>query len=785
METAFEAFCASGLWPSLGRTTASRLAGAGIIGPDDVGVERLAAIEGVSDKRAERLAKTWAEAQPAFAVAELIHPSLPVRLARGLVDALGHGAAQALREDPWRVLDLPEVQPRQADAFALAVLSPRPGKGDERRGRAFTQHVLARAARDGHTVQPAPTVTAALAGLDVPDPRAAVEAALADGRVLGFETYDAQGEPRQLLGLERYAMAEDAIAEGIARLQATAPPLSTSEGAVAVTGGLDEAQRQAVQAMAEHGVTLLTGGPGTGKSRTVAAVVELARRRARRIALAAPTGRAAKRLEELTGEEAVTLHRLLGAQGTTGEFSRGEDWPLDAEVVVVDETSMLDVELAAALLDACADGTHLLFVGDPAQLPLIGAGRVLGDLVESGAVPVTELTTLHRTAEGSAIATLAAAVRRGELPRVDSPDHEVVVVPASTSAEAAHRVVQLVTDSIPRATGVAVGDVQVVTPVHRGAAGTIALNTALKQQLNPGPGAVGGFDVGDRVVATANHLDEGFANGEVGVVTAAVDGALTVAFAAARRDGAGEDRLRPPARVGDHGAPGAGLGVAGRRGGHATRGGRDAQPPARLHGADAGAAAPVRRPCRGAGARPGGEGGRGPAAADPAALAARRRRVSAPTHGTAPRRAGVRRTMDGDDRLGVPPAGAAARHRPQDGAAGAHRRRRAGALGARPGAALPGRPAEGGAAPPHPAGPLDAARPPLTSGQGAAEDQIVARNRSSTRTPNRSDSSGTRSSTPWNIPKKSRSSGSRSGENPKHRIPSRANDLASVPPDRQ
>ncbi len=533
MESVFEAFCASGLGPPLGRTTAARLPAAAIRGPDEVSVERLRAVEGVGDKRAERLAKAWVEAQPAYAVAELLHPvGMPLRLAAALVAALGPQAADMLRHDPWRVLELPEVTPTQADRFALATLEPKPARDDVRRGVAFTLHVLARAARDGHTVQPAVLVLSALSGLGFPDPRAALDAALDDGRLLGFESHDASGAPVELVGLARYAMAEESVAEGLQRLQMTAAPLSTPQGATAVTGGLDDTQREAVRAAATHGVALLTGGPGTGKSRTVAAVVELARARGRRIALAAPTGRAAKRLEELTGEPAMTLHRLLGAQGTTGEFARGESWPLDADLVVVDETSMLDVELAAALLDACADGTHLLLVGDPAQLPSIGPGRVLGDIIESVALPVTELTTLHRQAEGGAIARLAAAVRTGELPQVDSPDREVVVVPASSAAQAAHRVVQLVTDSIPRALGVPPDQVQVVTPVHRGAAGTVALNEALKARLNPGSGTVGGFDVGDRVVATANHLDEGFANGEVGVVTAAQDATLTVAFAA-------------------------------------------------------------------------------------------------------------------------------------------------------------------------------------------------------------------------------------------------------------
>jgi len=535
-ETAFEAFCAAGLWPGLGRTTAARLADARINGPDDVSVETLSKVEGVTPKRAERLAKVFVTVAPRYAVAELLHRTgLPARLAAAAVDGLGSGAAAVLQADPWRLLECTSaLQPREVDRFALAVLDERPDKTDPRRGRAFTAYVLARAARDGHTVLPEETVLHALAGLDVPVPQGAVEAALDEGVVSEFD------EPARLLGLTRYAMAEESVAEAIHRLVATAEPLATAEGATSVTGGLDPAQRAAVLQVAEHGVTVLHGGPGTGKSRTVTAVVALAEARRKRIALAAPTGRAAKRLEELTGHEATTLHRLLGAQGGRGteggrsgglgEFLHGESWPLDAEVVVVDETSMLDIELARALLDACADGTHLVLVGDPAQLPSIGPGRVLGDILDAAAVPATELTTLHRQAEGGAIARLASSVRGGELPVVDDPTHEVVVVPTGTSDEAAHRVVQLVTDSIPRVLDIPSSDVQVVTPVHRGPAGTLSLNAVLKQRLNPGPGATNGFDVGDRVVATANHLDDGFANGEVGVVIASTDGTLTVDF---------------------------------------------------------------------------------------------------------------------------------------------------------------------------------------------------------------------------------------------------------------
>jgi exodeoxyribonuclease V alpha subunit len=522
----FAAFCAAGLWPGLGVTLAGKLADFGIQSPDDVTVARLVELPQVGGIRAERLLSSWIGAHPTYEVAGLlVPPGLPARLAGRVVDVLGDGAATHLREDPWRLLVLPEVKVVEADRLAVATI-PGVRKDDPRRGRALVAHTLARAARDGHTTCPADLVHSALAADGIADTAAAMAAALETGTVL--DVGDGQ------VALDRYAMAEDTIAEAVTRLAATAKPLGEPADLAEFAAELDQTQRAAVARVITDGVSVLTGGPGTGKSRTVAAVVALAESRGRSVALAAPTGRAAKRLEELTEASASTIHRLLGAQGMTGGFLHGEAFPLDAEVVVVDETSMLDAELAAALLESCADGTHLLLVGDPAQLPSIGPGRVLADLVESGAVPVTELTTLYRQAEGGAIARLATAVRGGQVPPVHDPDREVVVVPARGSAEAAHRVVQLVTDSIPRALSIPAGAVQVVTPVHRGPAGTIELNRALKARLNPGSGRVGGFDPGDRVVATANHLEAepvGFANGEVGVVAKAADGSITVEFA--------------------------------------------------------------------------------------------------------------------------------------------------------------------------------------------------------------------------------------------------------------
>ena len=495
----------------------------------------LATVEKVGPTRANRLFSSFLAAAPTYEVVELLVPAgLDARLAGRLVDALGPPAPRLLRDDPWVSLLVTGVTPADADRLARATL-PGVERTDSRRARALVGYVLGRIAREGHTVASRAEIMRQLSGFGVGDARAAVDAALESATVVEVGTDD--------LALARLAEAEAAISNAVARLAATAEVIEADAKRTSVKT-LDAVQRSAIDAVLTHGVSVLTGGPGTGKSRTVAALVDIVEAAGKTVALAAPTGRAAKRLEELCDSPASTLHRLLGAQprqnadgvSFDGGFARGEEWPLDEDVIVVDETSMLDVHLAEALLDACSDGTHVLFVGDAAQLPSIGPGRVLGDLIDSGTVPVVELTTLYRQAEGGTIARLATAARGGELPAIDDPTREVVVVSARGSADAAHRVVQLVTDSIPRALGIPSDQVQVVTPVHRGGAGTQALNAALKAKLNPAPKqSKRRFDPGDRVVATANHLEAtpfGYANGEVGVVDDVdADGAVMVEFA--------------------------------------------------------------------------------------------------------------------------------------------------------------------------------------------------------------------------------------------------------------
>ncbi len=537
MPDVFAEFCAAGLWPGVGPGLIKQFAAAGIGSPADVTATNLAALPRMTDRRASRLLTGFIGAGQLYDLAEILVPvEIPARWATRLSDALGLDAPAVLREDPWRLIAvLPDATVAQADRLARE-LHPGVRRDDPRRGRALVQWTLARHARDGHTISPAGLVADGIRPFGI-DPEPAIGAALLTDDVVSVPAPDGRGDERWLARAP-LAGAEATIAEGLARLIRTARTLAGERAVKRAVTDLDDVQAGAVALAAKHGVSLLTGGPGTGKSRTVEAIVKLCTEVEASIALAAPTGRAAKRLEELAGSAATTVHRLLDARppdkgSTSYVFDRDAGNPIEAKMIVVDETSMLDVELGAALISAIADGAHLVIVGDPAQLPSIGPGRVLGDLIDSGALPVTELTKLYRQDEGGTIARLAIAVRAGELPAVADPTHEVVIVPARGSEEAAHRVVQVVTDSIPRVFDCERDQIQVVTPVHRGPAGTQALNRALKAALNPGTGTVRGFDPGDRVVATANHLDAeptGYANGEVGTVLTCGDNTIRVSF---------------------------------------------------------------------------------------------------------------------------------------------------------------------------------------------------------------------------------------------------------------
>jgi exodeoxyribonuclease V alpha subunit len=302
---------------------------------------------------------------------------------------------------------------------------------------------------------------------------------------------------------------------------------------------LNSGQQAAVRATLTHKVTVLTGGPGTGKTTAVQTVIRLLESRQSRYALAAPTGRAAKRLAEATGREAKTIHRLLQFKPQKGhQFQRNEENPLEADMVIIDEASMLDLLLTNHLLKAIHPASHLLLVGDVDQLPSVGAGNVLKDIIESGVTAVVRLTEIFRQAEGSLIIENAHRINRGQMPLFSKSAVDFFLFPADDAEGAADLIVDLVQHRIPRKFGLdSLEEIQVLSPLHRGAAGVGELNHRLQATLNP---PVEGkaerrhgsrvFRLGDRVMQIRNNYDKEVFNGDMGRVTSLdlVDQVLTV-----------------------------------------------------------------------------------------------------------------------------------------------------------------------------------------------------------------------------------------------------------------
>jgi exodeoxyribonuclease V alpha subunit len=287
---------------------------------------------------------------------------------------------------------------------------------------------------------------------------------------------------------------------------------------------LAEQQRQAVQMALTSKISILTGGPGTGKTSTVQAILRLLQSKGKMALLAAPTGRAAKRLAESTGHEAKTIHRLLEVSPGEGfKFQRNQDNPLECDLLIVDECSMVDLILMNNLLKAIHPASHVLLVGDADQLPSVGAGNVLRDIIASGVVPVTRLEVIFRQAADSSIITNAHRINNGEMPLFPQDKKDFYFFGKEDPDEAAELVVDIVARRIHEKFGIPVEDIQVLSPMHRGAAGARALNEKLQAGLNPlsydRPEYRSGnrlFRPGDRVLQLRNNYDKDVFNGDVG-----------------------------------------------------------------------------------------------------------------------------------------------------------------------------------------------------------------------------------------------------------------------------
>jgi exodeoxyribonuclease V alpha subunit len=550
-------YLGSGLIKGIGPVMAERMVahfGVDIMHVIDDEPARLIEVGGLGPKRTAMIAAAWAEQK---AIKEVmiflqgvgVSTSLAVRIYKKYGDA----SVPVVRSEPYRLAaDVWGIGFKTADTIAAAVGIAADSPERIKAGLAYT---LSEAADDGHCYLPAPNLVADAAKiLDVPaalvtpalDELAAAEGVIRETVPASVPSAPARSAPVPsapqvpAVYLPPFHQAERSLAHALLRLHAARADRLSAFAATdwdkalgwlarRTAAQLAPEQAQAVRLALTSRVAVLTGGPGCGKSFTVRSVVELARAKGARIVLAAPTGRAAKRLAELAGHEAATIHRLLQLR-PGGEPSFDAAKPLDADLVVVDETSMVDVILANKLVKAVAPGAHLLLVGDVDQLPSVGAGEVLRDLLAAGSLPVVRLTKIFRQAQQSGIVVNAHRVNAGQLPALSGFGDFFWFGCEDTEATAG-LVVDIVARRIPARFGLDPRrDVQVLCPMHRGPAGAGNLNLLLQDALTPfRDGAperrYGGrvFRIGDKVTQLRNNYDKGAAgvfNGTVGVVTA-------------------------------------------------------------------------------------------------------------------------------------------------------------------------------------------------------------------------------------------------------------------------
>lgn len=538
-----ERLLGSGFVPDVGATLARRIVerfGSSTLDVIAEHPERLSEVGGIGDKRARRIQEAFrARRAEVESKAFLQGLGLGPALARKVWERFGTDTAAVIRDNPYRLAEeVAGIGFLTADRIGRAVGI---ADDDPRRIAGATLFLLLKAVEEGHTGLP-PEELAVLAdrfGIG----RAQVHEALAELAARTMVVIDKElVYPPPLYDAEVRLAAD--VGRMLRRAVAALPEAAwRSERVTAALETLHPLQREAVEATATAPLVVLTGGPGTGKTTTVRAMVALHAAAAHKVVLAAPTGRAAKRLSEATGHPAATLHRLLEWNPRLGRFQRDRSSPLDADVVLVDEASMVDVQLGASLVQAVRPGARLVWVGDADQLPPVGPGTVLADLLATLAIRAVRLTEVFRQATASAIVRGAYEVLRGQAPKGSTPrgrvrpgeapvapTGELFVVPVDDAAEAAGVLVELVAERIPRSFGLdALRDVQVLVPTHRGPLGAQSLNEALQARLNPET-ARGrkGLGPGDKVMQRKNDYDLDVWNGNVGTVVTADEKTVVV-----------------------------------------------------------------------------------------------------------------------------------------------------------------------------------------------------------------------------------------------------------------
>jgi len=542
-----ERYLGSGMIRGIGPVYAKKLVkafGALVFDVIEAEPDRLREVTGIGPTRAKRITDAWAEQKVVREIMVFLH-SHGVGTARAvrIFKTYGANAVQVMTDNPYRLArDIRGIGFKTADAIAMKLGID---KAAMIRVRAGICYALTEAMDEGHCGLPnAELISFAATLLEVPAElvQTALDLELTEGAVIAGTVGDMACV--FLAGLYR---AERVIAERIRCLENGRLPWPYIDSEKALpwieqkTGlSLAESQIAAIRQALLAKVFVITGGPGVGKTTLVNAILRILAAKGVSLSLCAPTGRAARRMTEATGFAAKTIHRLLEVDPKTGGFKRGSDNPIECDLLVVDETSMVDVPLMQALLRAVPDNAALLIVGDIDQLPSVGPGQVLADIITSGAVPVARLTEVFRQAAESRIITTAHRINRGAIPDLSRPegDSDFYFVPAEDPETAVARIVELVKARIPQRFGFdPVRDIQVLCPMNRGGIGARSLNIELQAALNPaGECRVERFGwtfaPGDKVMQIENDYEKEVYNGDIGYIEAIdIDtGELAVSF---------------------------------------------------------------------------------------------------------------------------------------------------------------------------------------------------------------------------------------------------------------